>query len=438
MNYLKRNWLLLPYLAVILFPSLYLAFTVEAELWFDWRYNGAQLAGFMGAGLLMMQLILASRWAWLDRVVGFDKLTRVHKWAGIIGLSLILVHVLGISWYYYGFGLDVLLEFIKPGLRWETLGMVSLDLMVITILITIFYRRWHIPYHWWKRIHFLMYVGIIGGIVHSTFLGSHLVAGFLRWYWLTLAGLALASLLHRRIVVPLMAKPYRLAGHEVIAGSVHHLTLEPIKGAKLQHAPGQFGFIQPHSKGLSREWHPFTISSASSDAVLNFSIKDSGDWTHRLDQLTVGDTVKVEGAYGGFTYQRLPANDLGYVFIAGGIGITPLRSMMRQLLMYEDSQRPMTLLYNGRSKQDLAFKEEFDALAKAHSNFKTVYITSQEKCELRHGRVDQACLQEEIKNLTQQHYFICGPKPMMRAVRKTLNELGVPSDSIHFEEFALN
>ena len=110
--------------------------------------------------------------------------------------------------------------------------------------------------------------------------------------------------------------------------------------------------------------------------------------------------------------------------------------MIRQLCADNDT-RPITLLYNARTLSDLAFKDEFDALAKQHTNLKLVYITSQEKGSMRFGRIDAQCIQDEIKDIPQQQYFICGPKPMMDAIRKTLCDLGVAKRKIHFEEFSL-
>ncbi len=427
MYYFKRYWLLLPYAAIILFPSCWLIF-FEPATWFDWRYTTAQLFGFTGASLLLMELVLATRWTWLDRMIGFDRLTRVHKWAGIIGLTCIALHALGISLYYFDFGFATLWAFIQPGWRWETLGMLSFDTMVLIVLLTLIYRRLHLPYHWWKRVHFFMYVAILGGFLHSLYLGSHLVSGTLRWYWTILGAIAGLSLLHRRMLVPLMARSYRVQAHQVIAQNVHHVELVPVHGKVLDYQPGQFVFVQFKSTGISREWHPFTISSRPNSSVLTLTMKESGDWTKQLNSVQVDTIAKVEGPYGQFSYQRLPHDDMGYVFVAGGIGITPLHAMITALLA-TDTKRPLTLLYSARSEQDFAFKETFDQLARTHANFKVVYTTE---------RLTRQNYEAAIPEPLQQHYFICGPKPMMRGMRQLLATMGVTADHIHFEEFALN
>lgn len=234
--------------------------------------------------------------------------------------------------------------------------------------------------------------------------------------------------LYQRVVLPSRSQPYVVVEHQVIGKNVHHVTLRPATEPKVSHAPGQFIMIQFRSAAIAPEWHPFTISSAPSDPHLTVSMKESGDWTATLGTLTAGTTAYIAGPYGQFSYHFLPKDDTGYVFIAGGIGITPLHSMITELLA-QSSQKKLTLLYSARTIEDFAFKAEFDQLAAAHSNFKLVYVT---------GRIDQTCLQREVTELLQQQYFICGPKPMMQAIVHCLRSLAVQRQRIHCEEFALN
>ncbi|EKD78611.1 MAG: Oxidoreductase FAD/NAD(P)-binding protein [uncultured bacterium] len=241
------------------------------------------------------------------------------------------------------------------------------------------------------------------------------------------------AITYRRIIIPLTTKSFQIKQHQVIAQNVHHTTLT---GKPFRYWPGQFMMIQFQTPGITREWHPFTISSAPSDPNLTVSMKESGDWTATLSKLTIGTKAKMEGPYGKFSYQVLSKDTTGYVFMAGGIGITPLRSMIRELC-HGSIDRPITLLYNAKTMPDFAFKDEFDALMKQHPNLKIVYITSQEKTVVRFGRIDANCIQEEIKQIPEQQYFICGPKPMMTAVRQTLAGLGVARTHIHCEEFSL-
>lgn len=390
-------------------------------------YRFAQIVALLGASLLFIQPVLAARFPFIERLFGLDKLMRLHKWIGITAFSLIFTHG-SIMLYYFRDNLSFI--FTTP---FYLLGLITLGLISIIVLLTAFRPRIKLPYHWWKRIHQVIYLALLTGFLHSFMVGSDLSQGWLRYYWIFLGSVMVIAFIYRRIIIPVLAKPYVVKQHQVIAQNVHHTTLA---GKPFSYWPGQFMMIQFKAGGISKEWHPFTISSAPSDSDLTVSMKESGDWTATLGKLTTGVPAKVEGPYGKFSYHYLPKDNLGYVFIAGGIGITPLRSMIRELC-HEQSNRPITLLYNARAMTDFAFQDEFNILVQQHPNLKVVYITSQEKTTVRFGRIDANCLQEEIKDLAQQHYFICGPKPMMEAVRTTLRTLGVTKSRLHAEEFSL-
>ncbi|EKD78251.1 MAG: Oxidoreductase FAD/NAD(P)-binding protein [uncultured bacterium] len=391
-------------------------------------YRFAQIVALIGASLLFFQPILAARLPFIERIFGLDKLMRVHKWIGITAFSLIVMHG-SVMLYYFRDSLSFI--FTQP---WYVLGPVTALIIDTIVLITLLRRRLKLPYHWWKRIHQCIYLALLTGFLHSFMVGSDLATGWLRYYWIILAGLMILAIAYRRIIIPLTTKYFQVKQHQIIAQNVHHATLA---GKPFRYWPGQFMMVQFQANGISKEWHPFTISSAPSDPDLTVSMKESGDWTATLGKLSSGVPVKVEGPYGKFSYHFLPQDNYGYVFVAGGIGITPIRSMIRELC-HESADRPITLLYNAKTMNDFAFKNEFDDLAKMHPNLKVVYITSQEKGQVRFGRVDQNCLQEEIHDITHQHYFICGPKPMMTAVRKMLRGFDVPKSHIHFEEFSLS
>lgn len=389
-------------------------------------YRLAQISALIGANLLFLQLVWAARFPWLERRVGLDKLLRFHRWTGIIGYSLVLLHGSLMLIYFGQFGWDSLWAILST--PYYLLGFLTLLYLTLIVGLTLLKGYIHLPYHWWKRIHQCIYLGIIGGFIHSLMVGTDLASGWLRWYWIGLITVAGIAFLYRRILIPFTAQSYRVVDHQVIAKTVHHVTLEPSNDHKLLHQPGQFIFVQFQSQGITKEWHPFTVSSAPSAKQLTLSMKTSGDWTQTLDQLVIGSTAKIEGPYGRFSYACLPKDNLDYVFVAGGIGITPLHSMITELLT-QSSVKQITLLYSARTAEDFAFKAEFDQLAAVHTNFKLVYVT---------GRIDQACLQKEVPTVLQQHYFICGPKPMMSAMVHCLRGLGVNKSQIHFEEFALN
>jgi ferredoxin-NADP reductase len=148
-----------------------------------------------------------------------------------------------------------------------------------------------------------------------------------------------------------------------------------------------------------------------------------------------GDLVWVDGPYGVFTLDR--EEGPGYAFLAGGVGITPLRSMLLTMAEREDV-RPVVLFYAAGAPDDLIFREELLAL-RGRMNLKVVYVVSEAPpgWEGERGRITAEVLRRHLppKQYRRWQYFICGPSPMMDALEQVLPELGVPDERIHTERF---
>lgn len=429
-----------------LFYVAYIAVASLGVIW--WRpasdtviiYDFARLAALLGLPYILLQPVLAARLPWLDRIIPLDKLMHWHRTTGIIGLCFILSHASLLLAYYAQFGLKVAINFITPGWKWETLGSASLAILILTVLIAMLRKTLGLPYHWWKRLHVIVYVAVFGGAVHALMLGSDLATNpSLRWYMISLMVISGLAISFRRIVVPLQAwsKPYQVKLARDLVPGVRQFVLESRRGEKINHRPGQFAFIKFKTAGITNEWHPFTISSAPSEPNVTFSIKASGDWTQQLKAVLPGDTVYVEGPFGQFTYDT---SNHPVVCIAGGIGITPLRSMITELTTHSDN-RPITLLYANKRESDIAFRDEFDALTqKPSQRFKVVHVLSRADAKTwtgETGHVTAALIKKSVVHPAAADYFICGPAPMMQAVIQELRSLGVPRQQIHFELFAL-
>jgi ferredoxin-NADP reductase len=151
-----------------------------------------------------------------------------------------------------------------------------------------------------------------------------------------------------------------------------------------------------------------------------------------------GTQVKVEGPYGDLTLSatsRRPA-----VFLAGGIGITPFRSIVLDAARNK-VQRPQFLFYSNRRPEDAAFLGELRQLQKENPNFTLVATMtqpqkSQQAWQGLTGHIDKRMLQDSIGNLATPIYYIAGPPGMVAALHATLNDAGVSDDDIRAEEFA--
>jgi ferredoxin-NADP reductase len=160
--------------------------------------------------------------------------------------------------------------------------------------------------------------------------------------------------------------------------------------------------------------------------------------SHFHDHVREGDVLQVKAPAGHFFIDQdasVPA-----VFIAGGIGITPMMSMLRWCAA-EQPERPVHLYYGVRSSADHAFKRVLEDLAAAHPAFKLNVVYGQPAAEdqLAHdhqhvGYVDLALLRRTLPHGRHQ-FYVCGPPPMMQSLVPALRDWGVQADDIHFEAF---
>jgi ferredoxin-NADP reductase len=154
-------------------------------------------------------------------------------------------------------------------------------------------------------------------------------------------------------------------------------------------------------------------------------IKIKGDFTKRASNLMPGDRVGVQGPFGVFV---LPPGEGAIVIFAAGIGITPFRSMLRQLDA-DGAERHVTLFYSNRTVEDAPYLEEFLELSKRRAWFKPVFNLTQDKPEVGQwelGRLDPAMigryLPEDLKDTT---YLMCGPKAFMDMIKQALSDKGI-------------
>lgn len=194
---------------------------------------------------------------------------------------------------------------------------------------------------------------------------------------------------------------------------------------------GQFCFLRINKNRLFAR-HPFTMSSAPQEPNLYFTIKQSGRFTKTAFELKNGEEVIIDGPFGKFIIKDRK-KDL--VFIAGGVGITPFMSMLKEHLNKKLTQK-ITLLYGSKTEQDIIFKNEIDTLDE--SWFKKIYVLSQgnsaaASCEP--GFITQALIEKYVKNIDNSLFYICGPEVLKSSVKKSLADLGVKKKNIIIEDF---
>lgn len=179
----------------------------------------------------------------------------------------------------------------------------------------------------------------------------------------------------------------------------------------------------PDDRGIERY---FTIAAAPYENIIRITTRFSengSSFKAALRKLNVEDAIEADGPEGEFVVDD-PNESM--VFIAGGIGITPFRSILLDL-EHKNLPFKVTLLYANHD-QNIVFKDELENIAKANPNFKIVYVFSPE-------HVDEKKIREAVADLQTQHFYVSGPEPMVNAIVGTLSAMNISADHIKKDWF---
>lgn len=397
--------------------------------------------GLLGFTVVALQFVVAARWKWVEWPFGLDIMFRFHRAMALWATTLLLAHPVLMAW---GGGDWFLLTRLR--IDWPIqLGRLTLIMLVVLVLISIFRATIHLDFERWRAIHNALALGVlIFGFAHSTAIGTDFGSWPMRIVWSTVVGVALLSYVYHRFVWPRWhrRRPYEVVELRQESHNVWTLVLRPPEAELCSdYLPGQFHFLTLFRRqDLPVEEHPFTISSSPTQAGQRTStIKASGDFTRLMGETRAGDRVAVRGPFGRFSYLLHP-DETDLIFIAGGIGVTPLMSMLRHMRDTR-STKSVLLLFANRTRDDIVFSEELDEIvAGGHPRLRVVHVLSQPQANWSGecGRVDRELIVRHVPEpLGGKGFYVCGPAAMNDAVTRILRELGVPARRIHTEQFAL-
>ncbi|MHB9029935.1 MAG: ferredoxin reductase family protein [Candidatus Latescibacterota bacterium] len=393
-----------------------------------------------GFAIVAMQFAISSRAKWMEHPYGLDMIFGFHKRLAIFAGALLLLHPFLLA---AGRGSTRLL--IALDLPWQIwLGRAALILALLQIVLSAFRVNLGIRFEGWRLSHNIIGASLLAAaFVHGRFTGSDFRLGPMRILWFALLGTAAAFYGYHKFIVPfsLRLRPWRVVDVHRETHDVWTLSFHPPEGkTRLEYLPGQFQFITlRRGRGLPREEHPFSITSSPTQGeTVSSSIKESGDFTSLIGKTRPGDRASIEAPFGRFSYLLHP-EDYNIVFVAGGIGITPIMSMLRHMrdTRYESE---VILLYANRSERDIAFrgelaKMEISGLPELRVIHILEYPGSGWKGE--QGLVTPEKIARHVGILHDRAFYVCGPPPMLRAVIRTLRKMGVPENRIRAEVFYL-
>ncbi|OGC53841.1 hypothetical protein A3B64_00690 [candidate division WWE3 bacterium RIFCSPLOWO2_01_FULL_37_24] len=394
-------------------------------------YDLGRIFGTLGFSGIILQMILSSRINILEKGVGLDRLSRWHKSNSRAAFSFILLHPFLL---FFIFIKQFNFDFLKNLTFYEWLGIIALLLLIFFVSFTVFSNRLNIKYETWKLTHKTAYIVILLAGVHSFMVRSGIYYKKPLFYWWILVILLAAITLFLKYSTK-KRRIFKITDIISETQNTRTVKLEPADNKNMfEYKPGQFAFITFLSGSLPKEQHPFTISSSPNGKFYTHTIKESGDFTNELGKLQIGDSAVVEGPYGVFSNYGL---DGPFVFIAGGVGITPLMSMIE--FNASQPKKENIILFNSvRTQNDIIFKDALNKLEKQGEWLRIVYIFSDEKSGANYyGHINSGIITKELDYLELYKYFICGPPNMMYKVKIELIKLGVNKDKIFTEEFKL-
>lgn len=428
-NYLLFLIYLLIFLSILPFLTLFEATAVRGSF----AASFANIAGLVGAVLLLWQLILSNRFIMRRVTPDYISSVKLHIFLGVYGFFFVFTHPI-LEMLSYGQGLVFLLVpqiFTEFG-RHVSLGQGAFYLYLIVWLSSAIWRD-KISYRVWRYVHYLGAPVLLLVFLHAREIGSYLQSYlWLELYWYFLMGVYLVYGVFRatQFFLNYGRKAYRLVDKESNDSGVTTFVLEPAGINKQPLAPeiGQFCFIK---LDLMSESHPFTVMNYDQQSEqLSFGVKEVGMYTNQLAKTKVGQTLYVDGPYGVFTQEA--QNDEPKVIIAGGIGVTPFVDLVSN---YANEQ---TYMFNAnRYLSDAVHRSLFvKKLGKRY-----VDLISRENLkdeQVFNGRINQQVIADTLPTeiLQEARFFVCGSPGFTDKVLQTLQSLEVDQERIYWEEFS--
>ncbi|MGA8046883.1 MAG: ferric reductase-like transmembrane domain-containing protein [Dermatophilaceae bacterium] len=379
--------------------------------------------GSVAVTLMAWSFVLAVRWRWLEPLFGgLDRMYAVHRWAGVLAIAAMFLHVRLEPEVDGGFD-GLLATFMESATDAAGIAETAFYVLVAVSLV-----RW-VPFRWWRLSHKLMGIPFAIAAFHTVTVDKPFPADSV---W-SLALVAIG-------VIGVAAWVWRIVGRDgirpgvpyrIVSAITHERTLElelaPI-GRPLRHRAGCFAFVKIQLPGL-REPHAFTIASAPDEEHLRFFVRNLGDWTAAIRQRDlVGAEVRVEGPYGHF--EPLPDDRSGrrVVWVAGGVGITPFLSAVSILPADAPAERRPLLVYSVRREHD-ATAIELLRRARAEARIHLEVVASADG-----HRLDAELFESLVGgDLTGAHVAACGPKGLVAMVERTARRLG--ARAVESEDF---
>ncbi|MBU2532447.1 MAG: ferredoxin reductase family protein [Alphaproteobacteria bacterium] len=407
--------------------------------WRDDLSSALALCAFAG---ILIEFVLSGRFRFVSSHIGIDTTMRVHQLMARTFTLFILVH-------------PFLYVTRSPNypMPWDTTRQMSVDFGIVSVLtglvawlalfaivvMGIFREQRTGSYEAWRASH-----GIGAALVatfgtwHALEAGRYSTLPFLAWFWIAMLALALLTLVWVYVAKPLwqLRNPYVVRSVRPIADRTWELVVAPDRGETIRFEAGQFVWLNVGHSPFSLNENPFSIASTPTKRdQLAFVIKEVGDFTRRTGEIKPGSKAFVDGPHGNMTVAG--RGGAGIALYAGGVGIAPILSILRNL-QARGEPRPVLLLYGNRSVDQIVYGDELEAMT-GDLDLQVEHFLSEPPASWlgRTGFIDTHALDEIFASRDPGAWLhvICGPLPMIEGIESALLERGIPSRQIISERF---
>ncbi|MFA9444372.1 ferric reductase-like transmembrane domain-containing protein [Egicoccus sp. AB-alg6-2] len=395
--------------------------------------------GFVGLSMLGLQFAITARFGTVAAPYGMDVVIRFHRLISLVAFIFVLAHPLLL--FVTDPATIALLRFWDAPWR-ARFGLASLVALIALVVTSIHRTRLRLSYEVWKIAHGVLAVVIVAtALVHVQLVGYYVSTVWKQLLWVAMSAALVGVLGWVRIVKPIrqLRRPWEVVRVEPERGEAWTIELRPVGHDGLTALPGQYAWLIVDGSPFSAEEHPFSLSSSTErdDGHVRFTVKALGDWSGRAGSIQPGTRAYVDGPYGVFSPDRNEAP--GFVFVAGGVGITPFIGILETLAARGD-RRPVTLVYAGPNLDELTGLERLESLQRQLELDLVVVLEDPPEGWDGEAGLPDADLLDRVapeRQRVRYQYFVCGPPPMLDAVEAALESLGVPMTQIQVERFEL-
>jgi predicted ferric reductase len=442
MTHRSRIWricLILLYLGVVCLPLILSWASGMPPRSF--RNDIASGLGLLAFSMILAEFVLSGRFRTISSGLGLDRTMRFHQLMARTALAFALLHPFVYHWLP------------GPDRPWDPTRQLTLTgdfaalatgisaflLLPAFVLVSINHDELDYKYERWRLFHGLGALLIAGLLLHHTLTAGRYSANpVMVWMWGAMMAIAALSLF---AVYGL--KPINQARHRWRVSAIKRLTprqwgvtLTPDGHAGMPYKAGQFVWLNIGHSPFSLYENPFSISSApASGSDISFVIKELGDFTSQLDQITIGEKAYMDGPHG--TLRIDGRAEPGIALIAGGVGIAPTLGILRDLRLTKDARKTV-LVYGNRTENQIVYRDELDALAE-HGTSQVIHVLREPSADWtgKTGIIDANLLEElfSAEHFRSWAFILCGPPAMITTVEETLAAHYVSADRIISERF---